>query len=90
MNRSPTNIPSGEFAKRIADLTFIPLNGFKNIYEITTTEPYLIRRIGTHQILDEWYNGYGEEAYFIDGRLYTLTEIFKIHNQSDIQSVSTD
>lgn len=68
MNRSTTNT---------TNLTYVPIKGFNNIYEITTSEPYLVRRIGTNEILDEWYNGYGEEAVLIDNELYLITELLE-------------
>ena len=57
--------------------TFVPINGFNNIYEITTSKPYLVRRIGTNEILDEWYNGYGDAAVLVDNELYLITELLE-------------
>ena len=60
-----------------SNLTFVSINGFNSIYEITTSKPHLVRRIGTNEILDEWYNGYGEEAVLIDNELYLITELLE-------------
>ena len=68
MNRSTTNT---------TNLAYVPIKGFNNIYEITTSEPHLVRRIGTNEILDEWYNGYGDAAVLIDNELYFITELLE-------------
>ena len=52
-----------------------PLKGFGNRFEITTEAPYFIRRVGTKEILDEWFNGYGEEAVLIDNELHLISDL---------------
>lgn len=55
--------------------TFVSIPGFDGKYEISITEPHQVIDTTTGLVLDEWYNGYGEEAVLLDGELYLITEL---------------
>lgn len=52
-----------------------PLKGFENEYEISIKCPHSVRRIGSdYDFVDCWFNGYGDEAAELNGKLYLIDE----------------
>lgn len=58
---------------------YVPLKGFENEYEIRIEQPHRVRRIGSdYDFVDCWFNGYGDEAAELKGKLYTIDELVEI------------
>ena len=62
--------------RSISSFHFVDLIGFDD-YEISIEEPHIIRKKSTKNIIDEWYNGYGDAAVELNGELYLVSELVR-------------
>lgn len=60
----------------ISSFHFVNLIDFDN-YEISIEEPHIIRDKNTHNIIEEWYNKYGDAAILLDGELYLVSDLVR-------------
>ena len=56
-------------------LTYAPLKGFENDFEISINSPYLIRNAVSKRVVSEWYNIDGIAAVELNGKLYLKEEL---------------
>ena len=66
------------------ELHFVDIKGFNGKYEISIESPHVVREKITQQIIDEWYNGYGDVAVLLNNELYLIDSLCELCNANEL------